>query len=227
MVELDEARMKWFDQGEEKYNEMILQRVADALKKHNFKVKIFPKHEEAVEWLMNKIPEGSKVGVGGSRTLIQTGIIQKLADRTDITFYNRWKKGIDGKEERLTRYQNLSADIFITGSNAVTLDGKLVNIDGMGNRIAAMIFGPKKVFFIIGINKIVKDVDAALERIHNITAPKNAARYSFDLPCTRTGLCDEPNCNEPQRICNMTLIIERPFNSRRMQIVLIGENLGF
>ena len=125
MVELDKERMKWFDQGEKKYNAMILERAAEALKHHHFKVKIFPKHEEAVEWLMNKISEGSTVGVGGSRTLIQTGVIQKLAERAErneITFYNRWKKGIDGKEERRTRYQNLSADVFITSSNAITLD---------------------------------------------------------------------------------------------------------
>ncbi|NVM01448.1 MAG: lactate utilization protein [Candidatus Helarchaeota archaeon] len=227
MVELDKKRMEWFPQGEKKYNELIVQRAIEALKKHHFKVKFFPTKEEAVEWLMSKIPADSTVGVGGSYTLIQTGIIEKLSNRTDITFYNRWKLGIDGKEERNTRYQNLSADIFITGSNALTLDGKLVNVDGMGNRIAAMIFGPKKVFFVVGKNKIVKDVDAAIQRIHNLTAPKNAARYSMDLPCTRTGLCAWEECNEPQRICNFTLIIERPFNTRRMNIILIGEDLGF
>ncbi len=227
MVELDEERIKWFEQGEKKYYDLIVERVMEALKKHHFKIKYFPKVEEAVEWLMSKITAGSKVGVGGSRTLIQTGIIQKLADRTDITFYNRWKKEIDGKEERQTRYDNLSADVFITGCNALTLSGKLVYIDGMGNRIAALIFGPKQVYIVVGKNKIVKDVPAAIERIRNITAPMNASRYGLDLPCTRTGMCAWEACNEPQRICNFTLIIDRPFNSRRMQIILIGEDLGF
>jgi len=227
MVELDKERMNWFPQGEKKYYDMIIQRTIEALKKHYFKVKFFPKKEEAVEWLMEKIPAGSTVGIGGSYTLIQTGIIEKLANRSDITFYNRWKKGIDGKEETKTRHQNLSADIFISGSNALTIDGKLVNIDGMGNRIAAMLFGPKRVYFIIGKNKIVKDVETAIQRIHNIAAPKNAARYSLDLPCTRTGICAWEDCTEPQRICNFTLIIERPFNARRMHIILIGEDLGF
>lgn len=227
MSRLDTERIEWFDQGEQKYNKLIVERAMEALKKHYFKVKYFPKREEAVEWLMNQIKPGSTVGVGGSYTLIQIGVIEKLANRTDITFYNRWREGITADEEMKSRHDNISADIFIAGCNAITLDGKLVNIDGMGNRISAMAFGPKFVYLVVGKNKIVKDVDAAIQRIHNITAPKNAARYKLDLPCTRTGLCAWEECTEPQRICNMTLIIERPFHPRRMNIILIGEDLGF
>jgi hypothetical protein len=130
--------------------------------------------------------------------------------------------------------ETFSADIFITGTNAITLDGKLVNIDGAGNRVAAMIFGPSKVILVIGVNKIVKDVDAALERIHQMAAPVNAKRHVLKhhdeglstLPCVKTGSCAD--CRSDWRICNYTVIIDgaMPQHQGRINVVLVGEELG-
>ena len=128
----------------------------------------------------------------------------------------------------------LSSDVFLSGTNAVTLDGKVVNIDGGGNRVAPMIFGPKKVIIVIGANKIVKNVDEAINRIKEFCAPINALRHSIqhhdtefmDLPCVKTGVCAD--CRKPQRICNFTTIIEGESHrsSGRMNIIIIGEPLG-
>ena len=224
-----EAKRPEFKMGEAHYHEKIINHVIKALKKNDIKGKYFKTHEEAVNWLMNKIPEGSVVGVGGSRTLLQTGTIDRLmeADKAGkIKFINRWREGITPKEERQTRYDNLSADIFLTSTNAITHNGKLVNIDGQANRIAAMAFGPRKVYFLVGRNKIVKDVEAGIERTRMVAAAKNAARYEFPSPCKETGICDEENCYGT-RICNFILIIERGFNPRRMTVLMIDEDLGY
>ncbi|MHA1753108.1 MAG: lactate utilization protein [Candidatus Helarchaeota archaeon] len=217
-----------FKEGETKYYNLVLERVKSALKKNSIKAQIFQTSQEAIDYVMSKMNEGDVVGVGGSRTLLQIGMIDELIKSKKIKFLNRWREGITPKEELETRHKNLSADVFLTSTNAITLDGKLVNIDGMGNRIAAMIFGPKKVYFFVGRNKIVKDVDAAIDRIRNVAAPKNAARYNLSLPCTEQGVCDEPNCYGA-RICNYILIIERGFTpwSRRLNVLLINEDLGF
>ena len=201
-----EAKRPEFKMGEAHYFEKIINHVIKALKKNDIKGKYFKTHEEAVNWLMNKIPEGSGVGVGGSRTLLQTGTIDRLmeADKAGkIKFINRWREGITPKEERQTRYDNLSADIFLTSTNAITRDGKLINIDGQGNRVAAMIFGPGKVYFLVGRNKIVKDVEAGIERTRSVAAAKNAARYQFPSPCKETGICDEENWYQFDRLCGL------------------------
>jgi hypothetical protein len=128
----------------------------------------------------------------------------------------------------------LLSEIFLTSTNAITLDGKLVNVDGAGNRVAAMIFGPKKVIVVAGVNKIVKDVDAALERIHNIATPINAIRHHLkhgdpeiaDVPCVKIGKCVD--CNHDWRACRYTVIIEGTMlpEKGRINVVLIGEELG-
>ncbi|MDY6964868.1 MAG: lactate utilization protein [Halobacteriota archaeon] len=218
-----------FKDGEEKYNELIANQVLKSLKKNGIKGRSFKTSEEAVDWLITKLPQGGVVGVGGSRTLFQTGLIDNLIklDKSEkIKFINRWAEGISPKDEFQTRYDNLSADVFLASTNAITLDGKLINIDGMGNRLAAMMFGPKKVYFLVGRNKIVRNVEEGIDRVRNVAAPKNAIRYKLKLPCTETGSCDEPNCHGG-RICNFTLIIERGFNPARMTVLLIDEDLGY
>ena len=221
-----EAKRPEFKDGEEHYNEIILNQVKSALKKNGFRVKIFKSSKEAVEWFMNKLKDDDVVGVGGSRTLLQIGLIDELIKSKRVKFLNRWREGITPNEELATRHKNLSADVFISSSNAITLNGKLVNIDGMGNRVAAQIFGPKKVYMFVGRNKIVKDVEAGIWRTRNIAAAKNAARYKLQTPCTETGMCDEPNCTGV-RICNFLVITERAFKSGRINIILIDEDLGF
>ena len=128
--------------------------------------------------------------------------------------------------ERLRiRRAQLTCDVFMTGSNAVTMDGKLVNVDGTGNRVAAMIFGPEKVIVVAGINKIVRDLDAAEERIRSVAAPVNNSRIGLPNPCVKTGECMD--CQGPTRICNVTTIIGKRPNTTEMHVVIVGEDMGF
>jgi len=129
------------------------------------------------------------------------------------------------EEKNEIRKSQLTCDLFISSSNAITEDGKLVNIDGLGNRINAMLFGPKKSLIIAGINKIVANVDDGIKRIKRIASPMNAKRLGYNTPCAKLGYCTD--CNSPDRICRAISIIEKKPNSSDIEIVLIGENLGF
>jgi hypothetical protein len=196
--------------------------------------------EEARSVVMDMIPAGVLVARGDSITIDQVGIIPELEKRQQNRIIDPLERAADGsfnrtpEERRKVAIEAFSADIFLVGSNAVTLDGKLVNIDGAGNRVSAMIFGPNKVIFVAGANKIVKNVDEALERIHSIAAPINARRHQLkhhaenfgDLPCVRTGICVD--CNNPWRICRYTVIIEGQMGqaNKRINVVLVGEELG-
>ena len=190
--------------------------------------------------VLDMIPEGATVGTADSVTLLQLGVISALSRRGRNEIINPFIRDEDGhlvvdKEERreLTRKALLS-DVFVIGTNAVTLDGKLVNTDAYGNRVAAMIFGPRKVVIAVGANKIVKDVNEAMKRIREVCAPLNAIRHGtkhhrahyLELPCAKTGLCSD--CNHPFRLCRFTTIIEgvREPERGRINLVLVGEKLG-
>ena len=224
-----EAKHPEFKKGEEQFHLKRINQVIEALKKNDIKARYFENSKEATAWLMEKIPEKAVVGVGGSRTLMQVGLIDELISANKsgkIKFLDRWSDDVDKAAETRTRYENLSADVFIASSNAITLDGKLVNIDGIGNRVAAMIFGPKKVYFIVGRNKIVKDVEAGIGRVRNVAAPQNATRLNIPAICEQTGICDEKNCYGT-RICNIITIIERGNIPQRMNVLMINEDLGY
>jgi hypothetical protein len=195
---------------------------------------------EAVSKILELIPKGAIVGAADSETLEQIGVFPALRQRGKNKIIRPLLRNADGHlvkgHESIDKMMRkvLLADVFICGTNAITLDGKVVNIDGGGNRVAPMIFGPEKVIVVVGANKIVKDVDAALGRIKQICAPMNAMRHGFqhhdveflDLPCARAGVCLD--CRQPQRICNFTSIIEGEshWSSGRMNIIIIGESLG-
>ncbi|NHI91657.1 MAG: lactate utilization protein [Candidatus Lokiarchaeota archaeon] len=224
-----EAKHPEFKKGEDHFREKRINKIIESLKKNGINAKYFQTHQEAVDWLMEKLPDNGIVGVGGSRTLLQIGLIDRLIETSQtgrIKFLDRWSDTIDKKTEAQTRYDNLSADVFITSSNAITLDGKLVNIDGLGNRVAAMMFGPKKVYFIVGRNKIVKDVEAGIDRARNVAAAQNAARFGMPTICRETGICDEKNCYGT-RICNIVTIIERGNLPNRMMVLMVNEDLGY
>jgi len=197
-----------------------------------------PDIEGARKLVLDMVPPGAVVARGDSITVDQVGIIEELAKRGQKVIYPLERNPDGGikfsKEERkkISR-QCFSADVFLTGSNAVTLDGKLVSTDGGGNRVGPMIFGPDKVIVVAGANKVVKDVDAALDRIHNIAAPMNARRHLLkhesdqfaDLPCVLTGTCAD--CYHPSRLCRITVIIEGTMTkSGRINVVLVGQELG-
>ena len=202
-----------------------------------------PTRQEALAAVMAMIPEGATVNRGDSVTLEQIGVIDELTNNPKYKFTNPMARKEDGNfivdnETRIRQQREaFFADVFLAGTNAVTLDGKLVNIDGYGNRVAAMVFGPTKVILVVGVNKIVKDVDEALERIHNWVAPINYHRHIHkhhmtefsNLPCIRTGKC--ANCSSKWSGCLYTMIIQGTFSwfgaKGRINVVLVGEELGY
>lgn len=219
--------------------------VIAALQRRHFKAQYVPDRASALAAILAEIPEGASVFRADSVTLDQLGVIPTL--RALGKNKVMWPQEKDGNglnihghyEEHQELYARLqrevfSSDIYLTGANAVTLDGKIVSTDGGGNRVAAMMFGPSKVVIVIGVNKIVKNLDAAFDRIHDFCAPVNVKRH-FDMhqrpwygeiPCATTGICTD--CDHPRRICNYTGILEGalPRFKDRINVVLIGEELG-
>jgi len=202
----------------------ILEKTMASLKKHGLEALFFPSRTEAKQEILNRIPPQARVGVGGSVTLREIGILDDLSRRGNLLF-NHWQEGLskEGRFEMGRRQQR--ADFFITSTNALTQDGKLVNVDSTGNRVTSMVFGPPEVIVVTGTNKIVKDLPEGLERIKKVVAPRNCQRRKDPTPCAVDGVCHD--CNSPGRLCRITTIIERkPFDTQ-MTIILIGEDLGY
>ncbi len=221
------------------YNQVRALKAVENLQKRKMNAQYAPDKKAALEMVMNLIPPGAVVARGDSISLDQIDLLNAIMQRNRNVLIDPFKCDDQGhwapEPERLRMFrETFSADIFITGSNAITLDGKIVNIDGAGNRVAAMIFGPSKVILVAGVNKIVKDVDEALQRIHELAAPVNARRHYLkhhaeglaSLPCVKTGTCAE--CRHEWKICNYTVIIDgaMPQHHGRINVVLVGEELG-
>ncbi len=196
------------------------------LKKRNMEGAYFEKTEQAVASILMEIPDGVLVGLGGSESIIESGLVDALRKR-NIRLLDRYKEGVSKEEVWEMRKEGLSADIYVSSSNAITMDGKIVNMDGIGNRVAAMIFGPGKVILLVGKNKIVKTVEDAVARIKNYVAPRNAIRVNMDTPCSKKGFCQEPHCMPPHRICSQLVILESSMFPDRIKLFLVSEELGY
>lgn len=206
------------------HNDVLGTKVVEALKKNNFAASYVKTRKEALEKLLALIPQTATIGIAGSWTIKEIGLDTALEDRGN-TVYNHNKPGLTKEESLAVRRKELLSDVFLTGTNAVTLDGQLVNVDGAGNRVAAMTFGPQQVYVIVGINKIVKDVNEAQQHIKLYAAPINNKRLSLPNPCVKTGEC--MNCQSPSRICNITTIMHKRPLAIQIHIVVVGEQLGF
>lgn len=200
------------------------------LKENNISAFYVKDRQRAFEKVMSMIPEGSVVGLGDSLTLRQIGVVDALT-KGNYTFLNPWKPGISIEESVKLKKRALTSDVFVTGTNALTTDGKIVNVDGHGNRVAAMLFGPNKVVIVVGVNKIVENLEEALKRIRDKAAPLNVKRHpEFNPmpPCGITGVCSD--CSSPWRICNKTVIIEREYDNNKYKpvttVVIVDEELG-
>lgn len=202
------------------------ERVIKMMKKRNFEGFYFDCSKEAVEAIVRKIPKGSLVGLGGSETILETGLVDALR-KMEISLLDRYAESVSQVRIDEMRRDGLLSDIYIAGCNAITENGLLVNMDGMGNRVAAMTYGPKKVFLLAGINKIVTSLDHAIDRIKNLAAPMDAVRMEVNTPCASTGSCNEPNCHPPNRICSTLSIMEASWFPGRITVVLVGESLGY
>ncbi len=176
---------------------------------------------KAVNTILELIPEKSLVGLGGSTSVRQLGILELLRNR-GITVINDAESAEVPFEAILRR--TLLCDVLLSSSNAVTLDGKLVNIDGVGNRVGAMAFGPKKVILVIGRNKVVASIESAMDRLRNVIAPYHAKAYGARLPCATTGYCVD--CDSPARICRVTTIIEKKPSFANIFVLLVDDDLG-
>jgi len=207
--------------------EKKVERTLAALRKNGFDAMHIPSRKEAVTRVLELVPPDALVGVGGSVTVRELGLLESLRRRGN-KIADHWEarqKGLPPEVVMKTRRLLLTSDVLLTSTNAVTEEGYLVNTDHAGQRVAAMIFGPKKVIIVAGMNKIVRDVDEALERIKNVAAPMNAKRLDVKVPCTVTGICS--NCDSPNRICNVTTIIERKPIHTDVTFILLGEALGY
>jgi hypothetical protein len=180
--------------------------------------------DQARRKVLSMIKKGSTVGLGGSRTVQEIGLLDALREG-DYELYDQYAQGLSPEDSMELRKRGIQAQYFVSGSNAITDNGKIVNVDGLGNRLAGFCFGPGKVIIVAGRNKIVADLESALERVRNIAAPINARRFGLKTPCVKTGKCED--CNSPQRICNLTLIIEKQKIRGRMTVVLVNQDLGF
>lgn len=195
----------------------------DALEKRGFTVHSAENKDEAREIVLNLVGD-AKAGFGGSVTIKELEIKEALDSRGNIT--NSHNGVLDKTEAELQRRLAKEADYYICSTNAITKDGKLVNIDGMGNRVSAMIYGPKNVILVVGKNKLTNNIDEAIERIHTVSCPKNAARLNRDLPCRETGKCQD--CDSPFRMCNAITILEHKTTGiASFHIVLVDEELGY
>jgi hypothetical protein len=208
--------MHWF------YDEQA-KRTIKALKANRIPAFFCPNKQEGKNKILEMIPEGSSIGIGGSISLEQLGLIEAIS-REGITIYNPFIKGLPAEEDLLMRRKALVSDIFLTSTNAITEKGEIFNIDATGNRVGAMMFGPKRVIIVAGINKIAKNLDEAKLRVQNRAAPLNAKRLGRQTPCTHTGKCED--CESPDRICNVYLVIRKKPRLTDLRVVLIGEKLG-
>lgn len=210
-------------EAKEWYKETLAGKVINSLERNNMTGIYAKTKEEAVEKALSLIPKGSKVGHGGSLTLEQIGIMDALR-KGDFHFIDRRKPELSEDEIERLRRESLLADVFLMSTNALTMDGKLVNIDGSGNRVAALSYGPSKVIIIAGINKIVPDQEAAMQRVKNYVAPIHARRRDRPLPCAKTGTCVD--CRAAQRFCNIVTTIEHQRQKDRITVIICGGELG-
>ncbi len=201
-----------------------LEEIIQTLRDNGFISYLFNNRDEFYIKFFQDITDAKTIGIGGSVTIRELKLIERIEEmRKEVVHH--WIPGLTEEEDEPIRRKEMACDLFLTSTNALTESGQLINIDGIGNRVAAMIFGPKKVYIVTGVNKIVKDLEAGISRIKNIAAPLNARRVKADVPCAVTGRCEE--CNSPRRICRVITIHERPPLRTEMRIYLINETLGF
>ena len=216
------------DKPIENYWKIRLTNLKETLEGNNFEVFVADSINEAKDIVLEKIipkTEAKSVSWGGSVTFIATGLYQALKESGDMKVLDTYDKKLSPEEALERRRQSLLVDLYLTGTNAVTESGQLVNLDATGNRIGGITFGPKHVIILVGRNKITADLDEALFRVKNYAAPVNTMRLEKKTPCAKTSYCEE--CKSPDRICNTWTITEKSFPKGRVKVVLINDDLGF
>lgn len=208
---------------QEQRNERVAQTIIRNLKRRHIEGFYCATAQEAVKRVSELIEDGSSVTWGGTMTVRDLGIPDYLRNRGTLQVLDR--DLVKTAQEKQDMYlKAFSADVYLSSANAISEDGVIVNIDGNGNRVAAITWGPKKVIFVIGLNKVAQNVEAALARARSTASPTNAARFDIKTPCQVDGVCH--NCNSPESICNYVHFLRNSPNGRHT-VVLVGENLGY
>lgn len=211
----------------ENYWSLRLEEVKKALEENNFEVFLAEDAGKAKEVVLDHILPAvapRSVSWGGSVTFTTTGLYEAIKARSDLEILDTYDRNIPREEVMERRRRALLVDLFITGTNAVTETGMLINLDMIGNRVGGITFGPKNVIILAGRNKIVPDLEDGMFRIKNYVAPANAMRLDMKTPCVKTGNCED--CKSPERICNHWVITEKSFPKGRIKVVLINQDLG-
>lgn len=206
------------------FYETLANTIIQNLEKRNMKGIYCPTKEDAVKTALSFTAAGTTISFGGSMTLNECGLLDALRERNDIHLIDR-SLAKTPEDIKQAYHDSFSAHTYFMSTNAITYDGQLVNVDGTGNRVAALIYGPDQVIILAGMNKAVPTAEAALSRTHNIAAPPNCIRLSKHTPCAATGACAD--CLSPDCICSQTVITRRSAIPDRIKILLIGESLGF
>jgi len=207
------------------WNEKVAKDIIKHLRKRRMEGSYTPTAAQAKDEIVAMIPQGATVFRCGSMTAASMGLWEEIAKLPGVEVIDPYQPGLSSEEGLELRRKGMTAEVMIASSNAVTLDGKLVNLDGMGNRVAAMTFGPKKVILVVGMNKVAPDLESAMARVKHYAGPVNAIRLGRNNPCMETGLCTD--CRSPQRMCNTWSIIEGHMIKDRIHVKLVGENLGY
>ena len=214
---MDEHQVRW--------NEKVAQTIIKNLEKRRMAGSYAAGADQAKDEILAMIPPGATVFRCGSMSAVGMGLWEAVAGLQGVNLIDPYQPELSPEEGMELRRRGMMADVMIASSNAITLDGRLVNLDGMGNRVAAMAFGPLKVILVVGMNKVAFDLDSAVARVKHYAAPVNNIRYGLKNPCVETGLCSD--CKTPQRICNMWSTIEGHMIKDRIHVKLVGENLGY
>ena len=214
---MDEHQVVW--------NEKVAEKIIKNLEKRRMAGSYTASAAAAKDEVLAMIPQGATVFRCGSMTAGGMGLWEGIAAIPGVNLIDPYRPELSPEEGLELRRQGLTADVMVASTNAITLDGRLVNLDGMGNRVAAMAFGPKKVILVVGMNKVAPDLESAIARVKHYAAPINNIRYGLKNPCVETGLCSD--CRAPQRICNMWSTIEGHMIKDRIHVKLIGGNLGY
>ena len=207
----------------EKRNEKLAHKLIANLERRHFEAYYCNTSAEAVELVTSLVPEGSTVTWGGSASIRDTGITDALK-RGPYTVYDR--DGITDVHEKEAVYRKaFGCDYYLSSVNAMSEDGVMVNIDGNGNRVAAITWGPRRVILVVGLNKVCQDVPSALARARSTAAPVNAARFDINTPCQADGICH--NCHSPESICTYIHFLRNSHPAKRHIVILVGEDLGY
>jgi len=219
--------------AKQKIMEIQIAKTIENLKQNNMSAYYVHSKNQVKDMVASLMHQGDTVAVGGSETLSQTGVLEMLRNGK-YRFLDRYNPDLDDEQRRQIFIDSFSADVYLTSSNAVTMKGELYNVDGNSNRVAAICFGPKSVIMVVGCNKIVPDINAAITYVKQVSAPSNAVRLNCDTYCASAGVCQgiasdyiTGGCNCDARLCCNYLVSARQRIPGRIKIIIVGEELGF